>query len=233
MAAPLDGVDGPDPAARFLALLLAMAMMVAAAPHASFALLTRQSAGTAADDLPLVVALHDRGGDAEQAIRYARMVLGAQPSLLAPQAARPCNPLLSNYRGASAYAGYAWYLGSEAERPEPASFGDALAQLEALLERLPPLVLLGQGQGAALALALAAHDIGEVAAVIVDRCVVPRIPGWQLPSLQHRRLALLALDGSGNDEEDAGLSSLGFQCGAAAGGAAMAWLRAATPVNGA
>src|SRR5690348_4085680 len=104
-----------------------------AAPAAdSFALLLRASDG-ADPALPLVIALHDRGGDAAAAIAHVRMLFGDGPRVLAPPAARPSNPLQSNGASARSYSGFSWYLGSDAAVPEPASFGDALCQIELLL----------------------------------------------------------------------------------------------------
>ena len=160
--------------------------------------------------LPLIVSLHDRGGDAASAVAAARAAFGAGPRVIAPQAARPCNPMLSNFAGAHSYAGFTWHLG-ENERPEPASFGDSLAQLEMLLDDAASRVILfGHGQGAVLAVALALHGAACVAGIAVDRPLVPAIEGWRMPERSASPLPCLVLNENAGD--DARLSSLGIAC---------------------
>ncbi|HYC55972.1 MAG TPA: hypothetical protein VEL28_13640 [Candidatus Binatia bacterium] len=193
----------------------------------TMALVSCQSAGTDAHRLPTVLTLHDRNGNARHAMGAARTLFGEEPAVLAPQAARPCNPFQSNFEGAPAYAGYSWYLGSDSLMPEPASFGDALCQLELLLgeealRNRRGVVLHGYGQGAALALALASYGAGNVTGLVVDRCQLPRIAGWTAPSSFAKSLRCLLL-GNGSDEE---LRTRGIICEYAGGGVAPPeWMR--------
>jgi hypothetical protein len=85
--------------------------------------------------------------------------------VVAPQAPRARNPFLSSAPPDDprwrAYAGYSWFRRDDAGRPEPASFGDSLAQLEKLALELVeagrgPLTLFGVGEGETLARELAA-----------------------------------------------------------------------------
>ena len=140
------------------------------------------SAGRNPRALPVVVALHARGSDVGGAIERARGLFGDDPAILAPQAARPCNPFQSNLQLADGYSGFSWYLGDDPSRPEAASFGDALAQLDVLLRRLRrPLVLCGEGQGAVLALTLGAIAPAGVVGVHAPGDAFPLLDGWQLP----------------------------------------------------
>jgi predicted esterase len=134
--------------------------------------------------LPLVVVLHDRGGDAVSAAQAARAKFGRRVDIVAPQAARPCNPFQSNLQSEPGYAGFSWYLGDDAERPEAASFGDVLAELE-LFVAAPAraFVLTGCGQGAILAMTLALHALPNLRGVWCEGVALAQLDGWQLPDL--------------------------------------------------
>lgn len=147
-----------------------------------FSLVLARHGGGRAADFPVVVYLHDRGGDSDCAVRDARGLFGDGPDIVAPQAARPCNPFQSNLRSAPRYAGFSWYLGDDPSRPEAASFGDALAQLEFVAgETTRPFVLAGAGQGAVLAMTLALFAPVGLAGVHADGAALPRLDGWPLP----------------------------------------------------
>jgi predicted esterase len=140
--------------------------------------------GTAGADLPVVVVLHDRGGDAVSAAQAARARFGRRVDVVAPQAARPCNPFQSNLQSEPGYAGFSWYLGDDAERPEAASFGDALAELESFVTELArPFVLTGAGQGAILAMTLALHALPNLRGVWCEGAALALLDGWQPPEL--------------------------------------------------
>ncbi|MGH7292816.1 MAG: hypothetical protein ACREJT_16475, partial [Myxococcota bacterium] len=133
-----------------------------------------------------LVALHSDGADASE---LAPLCAGLEREfdLLAPQAARSRNPFLSSASPDDsrwrAYGGFRWFARDDAGRPEPASFGDSLWQLEQLVRELhergaAPALLLGYREGATLALgaALAFPDLlSGVLALDGDR---PEIPGW-------------------------------------------------------
>ncbi|MFN2428212.1 MAG: hypothetical protein ABR587_17390, partial [Candidatus Binatia bacterium] len=142
-------------------------------------------------------ALHRRGGDAAEALTTARTIFGERADIVAPQAARPCNPFQSNLRSAEGYQGFSWYLGDEPERPEAASFGDALEQLDVFVRSLSrPFVLSGEGQGAALAMALGLHGPENLVGVHASAAGMPSIDGWRLPevTLEHVEFLLADLD---------------------------------------
>jgi len=159
--------------------------------------------------LPIVVALHRRGGDATEALATTRTLFGCNADIVAPQAARPCNPFQSNLRSEAGYGGFSWYLGDDPERPEAASFGDALAQLEACVRQLGrPFVLTGEGQGAALAIALGLHAPEGLVGVHACLGGVPAIDGWSLPvaTLEHVEFLLADLDARRAAEAHAALT---------------------------
>ena len=145
-------------------------------------LVTARESGTLGARLPLLIALHGRGGDARTERDRVRALFGPGPDIVALQAARPCNPMQSDFRAVAAYAGFSWYLGSDPSRPEAASFGDALAQLEIFVESVrQPFVLAGDEQGAALALTLALYAPAGLVGVHAARAAAPSIDGWDAP----------------------------------------------------
>jgi pimeloyl-ACP methyl ester carboxylesterase len=126
--------------------------------------------------------LHDRGEDGVSATEAARARFGRRADVVAPQAARPCNPFQSNSQDAPGYAGYSWYLGDDAERPEAASFGDVLAELDLFVAALGrPFVLTGRGQGAVLAMTLALHAPESLVGVWCEGASLAQLDGWQAP----------------------------------------------------
>jgi hypothetical protein len=163
----------------------------------SLGLVLAHDGGERADRLPVVVYFHERGGDAASALTDARALFGRGPDIVAPQAARPCNPFQSNLRAAPRYAGFSWYLGENPSRPEAASFGDALAQLELVARDLGrPFLLAGSGQGAVLAVTLALFAPGGLAGVHARGAALPDLDGWPFPlaMLPAVELALVGLD---------------------------------------
>jgi len=124
-------------------------------------LVRRERAG--APGAGTLVALHSDGADSRELVALCEAI-DARRAVVAPQAPRAKSPFHSS--GAPdtpawrAYAGFAWFRRGEDARPEPASFGDSLAQLEALALELhaggaAPLALVGRGDGATLALGAA------------------------------------------------------------------------------
>ena len=136
------------------------------------------------------VPLHSEGADEGQLLPLCRAV-APELEVFAPQAPRSRNPLLSsgNSRGWSAYRGYSWYR-SDGPRPEPASFGDSLWQLdqftldlgEARASENPPILLLGYREGACLALATAVVAPERFEGVVAIAGLLPELPGWELPA---------------------------------------------------
>jgi pimeloyl-ACP methyl ester carboxylesterase len=127
-----------------------------------------------------VVALHADGADAGE-LWPLSLALGRDA--VAPQAPRARDPFHAS--GAPddprwrAYAGHSWFRRDDAGRPEPASFGDSLAQLESLVAELePPVFLVGHREGATLALGAALAFPERLAGVIALGGPRPEIPGW-------------------------------------------------------
>ncbi len=145
-------------------------------------LVTARADGARGTQLPLVVALHARGGDAASELERARLRFGAGPDIVALGAARPCNPMQSNLRSVAAYAGFSWYLGDDPARPEAASFGDALAQTEAFVRGIRrPFVLAGDEQGAVLSTVLSLFTPHGLVGLHTVRLSSPSIDGWTPP----------------------------------------------------
>ena len=150
--------------------------------------LVRAELGTAAPERHgTLVALHGDGADCTELVSLCS---SAAPDfdLVAPQAPRARDPFHSSAPPGhdprlAAYAGFSWFRTDDAGRPEPASFGDSLAQLEALVGELAerggaPVYLLGRGTGATLALGAAQAFPELLAGVVALAGVRPEIPGW-------------------------------------------------------
>jgi pimeloyl-ACP methyl ester carboxylesterase len=125
-----------------------------------------------------VLALHADGSDPESAFALCA-ALGDAFHVCAPRAPRSLNPFRTGGRpGAArsawgAYTGYAWLRRDPDGHVDPASFGDALFQVTALVDELASdgasrcTVLLGHREGAALALAAAYAAPDRAQAVVV------------------------------------------------------------------
>jgi predicted esterase len=149
--------------------------------------LARAELGAVDERLGTLVVLHADGADCTELITLCS---SAAPTLdlVAPQAPRARDPFHSSAPPEhdprlAAYAGFSWFRTDDAGRPEPASFGDSLAQLEALVLELAerggaPLYLLGRGTGATLALGAAQAFPDLLAGVVALDGAPPEIPGW-------------------------------------------------------
>lgn len=149
-------------------------------------LIRRELRATGAERCGTVVALHSDGADARELLPLCEALRG-EYDVLAPQASRSRNPFLSSAPPDDprwrAYAGFSWFRRDDAGRPEPASFGDSLWQLQQLVLELRergegPVVLVGYREGATLALgaALALPELLE--GVVAIDGAAPEIPGW-------------------------------------------------------
>jgi predicted esterase len=119
-----------------------------------------------------LILLHDRDGGHDDLLPLGRS-LGPEYRLVTPQAARGV------YLG-TMVTGQTWYGGWELDKPEPASFGDSLAELERFVydelnrrgpsdETLP--FLIGVGQGAVMALSLSWVIPERLAGIVsIDGC---------------------------------------------------------------
>jgi predicted esterase len=129
-------------------------------PHSS--LVYRDLRPSGGQTRATVIALHGGNGNLDDVVPLAQ-ALGSDIRIVAPESARG----VYNFRTMVAHNWYGW---SHAYRPEPASFGDSLAQIERFIydvrERAAPgeparPIHLGYDQGAVLALtaALALPDL--------------------------------------------------------------------------
>lgn len=118
-------------------------------------------------DAPVVVLLHGRGASEDDLFPLGRM-LHPEATVVAPRAPFPGAPW--------GYGpGWAWYRFVGGTTPEPESFREGQAQLDAFLEALPahldrqgvPLVLGGFSQGGTSSLAWSLRHPGRVAKVVV------------------------------------------------------------------
>ncbi len=149
-------------------------------------LLRRELRATGRERCGTLLALHSDGADSSELLPLCA-ALEAEFDVLAPQASRSRNPFLSSAPPDDprwrAYAGFSWFRRDDAGRPEPASFGDSLWQVQQLVLELlergdGPVFLLGYREGATLALgaALALPELLDgVVAIDGD---APEIPGW-------------------------------------------------------
>ena len=110
--------------------------------------------GDLSGQAPIWLVLHDRYGDLDAARRLGAR-LGDDVLRVAVQAAR-----MQTEGGLGHVRGHFWYIGP-VDMPELSTFGDGLAELDALLIQLRARYpharfnLLGQGEGATLAMMLA------------------------------------------------------------------------------
>lgn len=116
---------------------------------------------------PILVLLHGRGSNEEDLFPLGRM-LHPTATIVAPRAPFPGAPW--------GYGpGWAWYRFIGGTTPEPTSFAEGQAQLDAFLEALPahlgqtatPLILGGFSQGGTSSLAWALRHPGSAAKVLV------------------------------------------------------------------
>jgi predicted esterase len=143
-----------------------------------------------------VVLLHADGADLHQLWPLAESAAPAR-DLVALQGPRSRDPFHSS--GAPTdprwrdYQGWSWFRRDDLGRPEPASFGDSLEQLESLvLELAAPVVLVGRDTGATLALGAALAFPERLAGVVALGGDWPEIPGWS-DSLPRPELPVLRL----------------------------------------
>lgn len=160
-------------------------------------LIYREEAATGTERGTLVL-LHGLGGDIGQLSPLSR-ALGLPLRTIAAQAWRACNP---RQYAASERTGFLWYFDHGPDRPEAATFGDALWAVEQFLTELAnnpgarPIFLLGYGQGAVLAATLAGVLPDLLAGVALIGGYVPRVPGWSPPFRKMKGLPVLMINAS-------------------------------------
>lgn len=145
-------------------------------------LVRAEQPATASSRRGTLLALHADGADCRELVALCARTAPAL-DLVAPQAPRARNPFHSSDAGLAGYEGFSWFRTDDAGRPEPASFGDSLAQIEALARELAerggaPLYLLGRGAGATLALGAAQAFPELLAGVVALDGPPPDVPGW-------------------------------------------------------
>jgi predicted esterase len=150
------------------------------------ALVRRERRAAASAARGTLVALHADGADSSELVALS-LAIDPELDLVAPQAPRARDPFHSSAAPDDprwrAYAGYSWFRRDDLSRPEPASFGDSLAQLESLACELhasggAPLFFVGHREGATLALGAALAFPELVGAVVAIAGARPEIPGW-------------------------------------------------------
>jgi predicted esterase len=133
-----------------------------------------------------VIPLHADGADSSELLGLCESLL-PECDVVAPQGPRARDPFHSSAAPDDPrwreYAGFSWFRRDDSGRPEPASFGDSLAQLESLARELhaegrAPLHLVGRREGATLALGAALAFPELLASVIALEGAAPEIPGW-------------------------------------------------------
>lgn len=169
----------------------------------SFLLTERRGPQTA---MPWLV-LHDRWGMIEDAVALGE-VLGPDALTIGVRA-----PRVQNQGGTGQTKGYFWTVGP-VDAPELSTLGDALYELEVLLEEnlarygRTQLGLLGNGQGGVIALLLAAYFPDKVKRVVVIGAALPKnlaVMPFE-PSLADVEVVLV---GEQTDEKIAALTALG------------------------
>ena len=149
-------------------------------------LIRRELRATGADRRGTLLALHSDAADSTELLPLCAALRG-NFDVLAPQAARSRNPFLSSASPDDPrwreYAGYSWFRRDAAGRPEPASFGDSLWQIEQLVLELRergdgPVYLVGYRDGATLALGAALALPELLDGVVAIDGEFPEIPGW-------------------------------------------------------
>ena len=149
----------------------------------SRSMLVRRELAASGLEEAVVLAIHGHGGSVDQLTSLCGS-LGPEVSALLPQAWRP---LTVHGVAEPVHPGYSWYFSFDPTRPEPATFGDCLIELECLVYDLfeeneqRSLFVLGYGQGATLALTLARVATEFISGVIAIGGAVPRIKGWSPP----------------------------------------------------
>lgn len=118
-------------------------------------------------DAPVLVLLHGRGADEGDLIPVGRMI-GGEATVVTPRAPFPAAPW--------GYGpGWAWYRYLSGTTPEPESFAEGQARLDAFLATIrdeverpdAPLLVGGFSQGGTASLAWALRHPGEATAVLV------------------------------------------------------------------
>jgi len=144
-----------------------------------------------------VLALHGYGGDCGQLEELCN-VLRVPIAGVLPQAWRSLN---AHGFAVSDQPGQSWFFSYGDDRPEPATFGDSLLELEQLVHELlghhaaeRPLFLIGYDQGAVLALTLAQVIPDSLAGVVAICGYIPRIRGWSPPISDLQNLPVLLID---------------------------------------
>jgi predicted esterase len=126
--------------------------------------------------------LHGHNGGLDDLIPLGRL-LGKDFEIVVPEAARGV------YLGRELIS-HTWYGGWQLLRPESASFGDSLAQLEKFLydvrarrleDEAGPLVVIGYDQGAVLALTLTQVVPEQLGGVVAIAGALPELRGWTPP----------------------------------------------------
>lgn len=163
----------------------------------STAIISREFPASVGDGCATVIALHGKGGDIDSFGMF-REELTQSFDLVTPQAWRPVNVRMLRPEDDE---GYCWYLDHGPQRPEPATFGDSLWQIEQFIYEQRkrrsdkrPLLLFGEDQGAVLALTIALILPDLVRGVVALDGFLPQIRSWSPPFRSAEGLSVLLLN---------------------------------------
>jgi predicted esterase len=107
--------------------------------------------------------------------------------------------------GSMGITGYTWFGNQQLGKPEPASFGDSLAQVEHFIYETANQpaahrpILLGLGQGAVVALAESILVPDFLCGVIAIGGYLPEIEGWSPPLADVLNLPILMIRDPANE----------------------------------
>jgi predicted esterase len=174
----------------------------------SASVLVRREIAAPGEERAVVLGIHGHAGSVDQLDPLCRS-LGADVAAVLPQAWRPLN---IHGVAEDVHPGYSWYFSFGIDQPEPATFGDCLIELEALVYDLfeedeqRSIIVLGFEQGASLALALAGVVPDFLSGVVAIGGVMPRIKGWSFPVENLGGLPVLQVSDAGSGAERAALT---------------------------
>jgi phospholipase/carboxylesterase len=166
-------------------------------------MLVRKELAPLDDPAGVLLALHGHGGGVEQ-LQPLCCAVNQNLSVVLPLAWRT---LHLHGMAEPEDPGHSWFFNFADDSPEPATFGDCLMELEALVydireqysEKLP-IFLLGIDQGAVLALGLCGVVPDYLAGVAAIGGYLPRIKGWTPPYRDFANMPLLLIVDGANTQ---------------------------------
>jgi phospholipase/carboxylesterase len=171
-------------------------------------MLVRRELAPPGDPAGVLMALHGHGGGVDQ-LQPLCCAVNQSLSVVLPLAWRT---LHLHGMVESEDPGHSWFFNFDDGSPEPATFGDCLMELEALVYDIReqysasvPIFVLGIDQGAVLALGLCGVVPDYLAGVAAIGGYLPKIKGWTPPYEDFANMPLLLIRDEANAQ---GSSSL-------------------------